>query len=393
MGQKIDDPFHIEIGETCRRGGVPQRRHRRKLLTAPGFGPFDHRAHRILELAEQYVGISVGRNVLHRLEQAALLAQRRRYRLAIDKPVAADLRIDRISALDREPREGREQIICKIARAPGIGHEKAPKREHCAPEVGLGKGNACANGARKPHLHKRRRKLLEQGQGLLTSDERTFVPFAAKDIAQSRRLGITPRGEGEPHENALRCTVNPSPARCQANLVADKRTRFEKRALLRRQGRRALDEQAQGPLRHSTRKHLERFPHKHTAGASQRIAHVGAQAQHASLRGSDPAILAVLRTGARLVEGGYSRALEAGRHHTGTACRSRVLRAQRRGERLHLERARDNPAVAEKLPEIGNPGGKRGDRYSEKRTGTGLGSNTLPIGERLGVCREQDNVA
>ena len=52
MGQKIDDPFHIEVGETSRRGGVPQRRHRRKLLTTPGFGPFDHRAHRVLELAE-----------------------------------------------------------------------------------------------------------------------------------------------------------------------------------------------------------------------------------------------------------------------------------------------------------------------------------------------------
>ena len=52
MGQKIDDPFHIEVGETGRRGDVPQRRHRRKLLAAPGFGPFNHRVHRVLELAE-----------------------------------------------------------------------------------------------------------------------------------------------------------------------------------------------------------------------------------------------------------------------------------------------------------------------------------------------------
>ena len=96
--------------------------------------------------------------------------------------------------------------------------------------------------------------------------------------------------------------------------------------------------------------------------------------------------------GARFVEGWYSRALKAGRHHAGAICHSRVLRTQRRGERLHLERARDNPAVAEEFPEVGNPGGKRGDRHSEKRTGTGLGSNALPIGERLGVCREQDYV-
>ena len=186
--------------------------------------------------------------------------------------------------------------------------------------------------------------------------------------------------------------MNTSPARCQANLVADKRTRLEECPLLRRQGRRALDEQAQGPRRHSARKHLERFPRKHTAGASQRIAHIGAQAQHARLRESDPALLAALRTGTRLVEGRYSRALEAGRHHAGAVCRSRVLRAQRRGERLHFKRARDHPAVAEKLPEIGNPGGKRGNRHPKKRPGTSPGSNALPVRERLGVCWEQDYV-
>ena len=218
------------------------------------------------------------------------------------------------------------------------------------------------------------------------------MPFAAKDIAQSCWLGIASRREGEPHENALGCTVNPSPARCQANPAADKRTRLEECPLLRRQGRRALDEQAQGPRRHGVWKYLERFPHKHATGVAQCIAHVGAQAQHARLRESDPAILTALRTGARFVEGRYSRALKAGRHHAGAACRSRVLRAQRHGERFHLERTRDNPAVAEKLPEVGNPGGKRGNRHPKKRPGTSPGSNALPVRERLGVCWEQDYV-